>query len=152
MVTVHDESFPAYLERVRAQRAELQESFLAVDEALETSAERADGLQRLHTALLELAHDFADHVDLTERPGGLHETVTRRASRLSPAVRRLSEDHRALHGELTDIIGRLEESAVDDLETVRQELTALVYRLLRHRQRGGDLIYEAFGVDLGGGD
>jgi septation ring formation regulator EzrA len=152
MATVHDESFPAYLAQVKAKRAELHESFLAVDEALDTSGERTDWLQRLHTALLELAHDFTDHVDLAERPGGLHETVVRHASRLSPAVQRLAEDHRTLHEELAAIIHRLEESAVEDLDPVRADLTGLVYRLLRHRQRGGELIYEAFGVDLGGGD
>jgi len=36
-------------------------------------------------------------------------------------------------------------------EEVRVELTALLAALARHRQRGADLIYEAFAVDIGGG-
>ena len=37
---------------------------------------------------------------------------------------------------------------VDDLRT---ELTALLAALAKHRQRGADLVYEAFDVDIGGG-
>ena len=33
----------------------------------------------------------------------------------------------------------------------RVELTALLAALARHRQRGADLVYEAYAVDLGGG-
>ncbi len=36
-------------------------------------------------------------------------------------------------------------------EELRVELTALLAALARHRQRGADLIYEAYAVDLGGG-
>jgi hypothetical protein len=36
-------------------------------------------------------------------------------------------------------------------EEMRVELTALLAALARHRQRGADLVYEAYAVDLGGG-
>ena len=36
-------------------------------------------------------------------------------------------------------------------EDLRVELTALLAALARHRQRGADLVYEAYAVDLGGG-
>ena len=31
-------------------------------------------------------------------------------------------------------------------------MTRLLGRLVRHRQRGSDLLYEAWAVDIGGGD
>ena len=34
---------------------------------------------------------------------------------------------------------------------MRAELTALLVALARHRQRGADLVYEAYAVDIGGG-
>lgn len=37
------------------------------------------------------------------------------------------------------------------VDAVRTEATALLGILARHRQRGADLVYEAFAVDLGGG-
>jgi septation ring formation regulator EzrA len=151
MAATHEDTFTAYLEQVRAHRAELRESVAAVDDALVDLHDRDDWLQRLHTALVELAHDFTDHVDLTERPGGLYDTVRARASRLAPAVDRLSDDHVHLREEIATVIGRLEQTAADhELEAVRDELSGLVERLVRHRQRGGELVYEAFAVDLGG--
>ena len=37
-----------------------------------------------------------------------------------------------------------------DMPAFREELTTLIGRLVRHRQAGGDLVYEAYSVDLGG--
>jgi hypothetical protein len=34
---------------------------------------------------------------------------------------------------------------------MRTDLTALLVALAKHRQRGADLIYEAYDVDIGGG-
>ena len=39
-----------------------------------------------------------------------------------------------------------------DLGALREDLTGLIGALVRHRQRGSDLVYEAFEVDLGGSD
>ncbi|MDQ1458785.1 MAG: hypothetical protein QOI08_269, partial [Actinomycetota bacterium] len=36
-------------------------------------------------------------------------------------------------------------------DELRVELTALLAALARHRQRGADLVFEAYAVDLGGG-
>jgi len=36
-------------------------------------------------------------------------------------------------------------------DEIRAELTTLLVALARHRQRGADLVYEAYDVDLGGG-
>lgn len=151
MARVPEDTFTAYLEQVRAHRAELRESVAAVDDALVDLHERDDWIQRLHTALVELAHDFADHVDLTERPGGLYDTVRASESRLTAAVDRLTDDHVSLRSEIARVIGSLERSSADhEPHVVRDELSGLVQRLVRHRQRGGELVYEAFAVDLGG--
>lgn len=146
-----DDSFATYLEQVRAHRAELKDSVAAVDEALGAQGARADWLTRLHTALVELAHDFADHVDLTERPGGLYDTVLVRDLRLTPAVHRLTDDHEALHAQIAGVIRAVEDGAPErDESGLHDELVALLDHLVRHRHRAGDLVYQAFGVDLGG--
>jgi hypothetical protein len=36
-------------------------------------------------------------------------------------------------------------------ERKRADLTTLLVALARHRQRGADLVYEAYDVDIGGG-
>lgn len=147
-----DTDFATYLDHVRAHRAELRESVAAVDEALAHPIARgADWSGRLCAALAELDHDFGAHVDLTEGPGGLYERIKNAAPRLSTTIDRLSEEHARLNQSIDGFIAALEDGSVpDDLAAFREDVTTLIGRLVRHRQKGADLIYEAYEVDLGG--
>ena len=42
--------------------------------------------------------------------------------------------------------------AETDVDDLRERATGLLGHLVRHRQRGADLIYEAYQTDIGGGD
>lgn len=57
-------------------------------------------------------------------------------------------------GDLADELGcaqaRDDGIARADLAAHRDEITTLIHRLVKHRQRGSDLIYEAYEVDIGG--
>jgi hypothetical protein len=142
----------AHLERVRAHRAELRDSVAAVDLALEAPIARG-GMwrERVRAALAELAHDFDDHVALTETPGGIYDRARRSAPRLSGRIDRLLAEHRDLREAIGGYLAVLEHGGtMADLPVFREELTTLIGRLVRHRQRGGDLVYEAYDVDLGG--
>jgi len=143
-----------YLDRVRRHRSELRESVAAVDLALEAPIARGGAWrERVRAALAELAHDFDDHIALTESPGGIYDRARRSAPRLSGRVTRLLEEHRDLHGAIHGYLVVLEHGGtMADLPVFREELTVLVGRLVRHRQKGGDLVYEAYDVDLGGSD
>jgi|SRR6476661_4364673 len=143
-----------HLERVRAHRSELHESLAAVVLALEAPIARG-GMwrERVRAALAELAHDFEDHVALTESPGGLYDRLRHDAPRLSGPVDRLAAEHRELHAAIHGYLAVLEHGGtLADLPVFREELTVLAGRLVRHRQKGGDLVYEAYDVDLGGSD
>ncbi|GAA1504961.1 hypothetical protein GCM10009740_39930 [Terrabacter terrae] len=143
-----------HLERVRLHRSELRESVAAVDLALEAPIARG-GMwrERVRAALAELGHDFEDHITLTEGPGGLYERLRHAAPRLSVPVDRLAAEHRELREVIHGYLTVLEHGGtIGDLPVFREELTVLVGRLVRHRQRGGDLVYEAYDVDLGGSD
>jgi hypothetical protein len=48
------------------------------------------------------------------------------------------------------LIGVRPPVAAGDVDTVRELGTALLDRLVRHRQHGADLIHEAYQVDIGG--
>ncbi len=145
----------AHLEQVRAHRAELRESVAAVELALEIPLARAGPwTERVRTALTELAHDFGEHVALTESPGGIYDRARHSAPRLGGAVQRLLTEHRDLAAEIARQLAVLESGDVPAeppaLSVLREELTVLTDRLGRHRQAGGDLVYEAYDVDLGG--
>jgi hypothetical protein len=149
-----DDDFAAYLEQVRAHRAELRESVAAVDLALEHPIARGGAWrERVRAALAELDHDFRDHVELTEGEGGLYSRVRRRSPRLSRKVDRLADEHAEFSSTIQGYLAILEHGGtVADLPAFREELTTLVGQLVRHRQRGSDLVYEAYEVDIGGSD
>jgi hypothetical protein len=142
----------AHLAQVRRHRSELRESVAAVDLALEAPiAKGGMWRERVRAALAELAHDFDDHVALTESAGGIYDRARRSAPRLSARVDRLLAEHRDLREAIHGYLAVLEHAGtVADLPLFREELTVLMGRLVRHRQKGGDLVYEAYDVDLGG--
>jgi hypothetical protein len=147
-----DAEFTAYIGRVRAHRAELRDSVAAVDEALASPIARGGAWRdRVRAALAELAHDFQDHVELTEKPGGLYDTVRRSSPRLIAAVDRLTGEHEQFAAAIGGYLAVLEHGGtIADLPAFREEVTSLMGQLVRHRAKGADLVYEAFQVDLGG--
>ena len=71
--------------------------------------------------------------------------------RLSGRVRRLTDEHVRYSGHISSLLARLDGAGpVDDLQDFREEVTALMGQLVRHRQSGSDLVFEAYEVDLGG--
>ena len=98
----------------------------------------------MHVALVELSADVREHIDITEGPNGLHRELLRTAPRLSGAVARLAREHALIR----DLVDDPEIEA--DVDRVRDLGTALLGRLVRHRQRGSDLIYEAYTAEIGG--
>jgi hypothetical protein len=100
-------------------------------------------------AHLEVA--FAEQTQLSRAPGGWVATVLEGAPRLGVAVRRLTDEQAALGGQLAD----LRRDAADDAGSpvqLREQVTRFLGRLVRHRHRASDLLYEAMALDLGAGD
>ena len=148
-----DPEFAAYLDRVRAHRAELGESMAALDAALALPI----GLgplwrRRVRAALTELEHDLRDHRAITEEPGGLYADAVARAPRLASLAKLQMEDHLDFIEAVQRLLGERDEGlrSPDAVAAHREAATELVGRIIRHRQRGADLIYEAYEVDIGG--
>jgi len=71
--------------------------------------------------------------------------------RLSNAVSRLGGEHIVIKELIEDLLGRVGPPVpADQVDAIRAHGTALLARLARHRQRGADLVHEAYEVDLGG--
>jgi len=158
----------AHLSEVRRRRAELYESITALEHAL---AAPVPGRQkrwatRVAEALEELSDDFRDHVVLMEGADGLNVRLIRRAPRLAHQVDSLTREHAALSqliGELSTLVehaqGSMErgESTAEEAihggwDEVRVLGNKLLGALSGHRQRGADMVYEAYAVDIGGQD
>lgn len=143
------------LDEVRRRRAELRESLGALEQALASPAVGRPLIwgERVRTVLAEVADDFREHVALTEGPGGLHQTILSGDLRLANAVKALTDQHALITDALHELLVATEPPvATEDIRRIRTKATELLSSLLRHRQRGADLIFEAFATDIGGGD
>jgi hypothetical protein len=105
----------------------------------------------VHVALVELSADVRAHIDVTEGDRGLYRELLAGAPRLSGAVARLTEEHQGIRDGVEGLLARVQDpDTTDDLATVRELGTSLLGTLVRHRQRGSDLVYEAYEIDVGG--
>lgn len=106
-----------------------------------------DWRDRAAAAVVALRSTFLLHVDDTEGPGGRYADLVAAAPRLAGAVGRLIREHPRIGGELSDLARVLTDPA-----TARPPVGAAVVlrRLVRHQERGADLLYEAYVIDLGG--
>jgi hypothetical protein len=107
--------------------------------------ERLSGLRRA----------FAEHVGLTEGPDGFYHEIVNHSPRLASGVDVLVRDHEALLAAMEGLHARVatavpNEISARDLDQVRGWADELLRELSAHRQRGADLVYEAYGTDIGG--
>lgn len=141
------------LKSLRRRRAELRESINALEHALAAPAAGEPELwaERVRAQLNQLAADFREHLEITEGPEGLYRDLLGTAPRLSGEVVRLTEEHGEIKKMLDDLLTFAGTPEVgEDLDRTRDLGTRLLGRLVRHRQRGSDLVYEAYEVDIGG--
>lgn len=143
----------AFLEELRRHRAELRESMSALEGALAApaTADQARWAERVHVSLVELSGDFREHIDITEAPNGLYHDLLKTSPRLSGAVSSLTREHVMISSQVDNLLGQVTvPDLIEDVDRVRDLGTALLGRLVRHRQRGSDLVYEAYEFDIGG--
>jgi hypothetical protein len=141
-----------FLAEPRRRRAELRESMSALEQALAAPVPGRLGpwARRVHAAVVELSADVREHIDITEGPGGLYSGLLKTAPRLSNAVTRLTHEHVQIKALVDDLLACLSRPQGDDADYVRELGTTLLGKLVRHRQRGSDLVYEAYDADIGG--
>jgi hypothetical protein len=143
------------LDAVRIRRAELRESLHALEHALAAPASGRAVVwgEGVHHALAVVADDFSAHIEVTEGPNGLHQEILSGDLRLANAVRILGNEHAEIAAQVATLVA---DSAApvtpSDTAELRERATQLIGQLIRHRQRGADLIYEAYQTDIGGGD
>jgi hypothetical protein len=104
---------------------------------------------RVTHAVAQLKAAFWEHVQATEGPGGLYAGVVDDAPRLAPYLTGLVVDHKTMWSQLDELEGRLGAESHGH-EEVRRHAARLIREVWEHRQRGADLLYEAYETDLGG--
>ena len=135
------------LAAARRHRAELLQVIQGFEAALAAPARDPQWRERVIPRLGALRDAFGEHVVVTEGPEGLYAELLDHAPRLARGVHSLIREHAAIIGSIDTLQARI---GAGDVKRVRGWATDLLRELARHRQRGADLVYEAYATDIGG--
>lgn len=141
-------------ERAEQRRERLRVLMDRLEAALAEPAHRSGWRETIGGLSEELHAELDRHVADTEGPDGLFEEVLARAPRLRNAVATLRHEHPALQQTLGELSVALAAATADDaqIETIRALGSKLLVDLIRHRQRGADLLYETYWIDVAPSD
>ncbi len=144
------------LQQAGQRRKTLHDSLVHLEEALSSPA--AGRIQDWTAVVTKEMHEvgaaFEQHIVVTEQPDGLYDEILERAPRLAGNVRRLREEHPEITAGIAKMIAKLDDTQIGadswPLEQARDDLQRFIGSVIRHRQRGADLVWEAYNVDIGG--
>lgn len=103
-----------------------------------------DWVRGVGALLSQVRAALDEHIRDTEGPGGRYAQLVADAPRLAAEVAALTAEH-------VRLVAQLDQAGHDqDPAALRRSAAILIDRLNRHRQRGADLVYEAYDTDVGG--
>ncbi len=133
-----------------ARRQDLYDAMRRV----EASAARASGLddwaEAVGAALVILQTALERHVAETEADDGLFAEVIERAPHLTSRVEALRKEHVDLLSSCRTAFDLV--SGESDVAQVRRRVLGILGTLIRHRQRGSELLFDTYNVDLAAGN
>jgi len=117
---------------------------------LETSVARASGQEDwnevVREALTNLDSALLRHVNEIEASDGLFSEVVETAPQLSSHVERLRQEHDDLIAACRTALDMASRGV--SAEEIRRKVLVVLGRLTIHRQRGAELLFDAYDVDL----
>jgi hypothetical protein len=146
------------LEAARRRRQTLHDALVHLEQSISSPAAGRIPLwsATVTKEMVSLRDAFEQHVIVTEKPGGLYEEIMERAPRLAGTLGRLHDEHPTVTQQIGVALGRLESGEVGGEDSpwpitkARDDLQRLLGSIVRHRQSGADLVWEAYNVDIGG--
>jgi hypothetical protein len=146
---------PALQEAAKRRRT-LHEALVGLEFAISSPATgRIPDWTGLVTKEITAVRDaWEQHVDGTEKPDGLYEEIVTTSPRFSGTIDRLRDEHPEITEAVEQMLARLEQVEIGGLpwplEDARDDLQRFIGRIIRHRQKGADLVWEAYNLDIGG--
>jgi len=149
-----DDLSPTLAETAR-RRADLRDALVDVEQAISRPAvgREPEWTKGVVLRLEGLAHAIEEHVEITERPEGLYDEISTKAPHLATKIDRLREEHPVLRERTQALLTKLQTTAIGPtwpLDEARDDLQRLLGQIVRHRQLGSDLVWEAYNLDIGG--
>lgn len=136
------------LQAAAARRVELKGAVSAAEVAAARPFARPDWQSNVLAALDDLRIALSAHVEEVEADDGLLAELTTQAPRLVNQINRVRDEHPVLCGQLDATIASVK--ANEESDKLRSEIVDLLMAIVRHRQKGADLVYEGYDVDIGG--
>ncbi len=154
---MHREELTPALEAARQRRLDLHEALVDAEKALASPAagREDEWAATVSKELTHLADAFDHHARSAEGPGGLHEDMLSEHPRLRPNVERIRHDHLTTGEAILAGVALVDEqrgAGAIDVDVLRSTAHDLLARVVKHRERGADLVYEAYNVDIGSGE
>ena len=149
-----DDLSPTLAETAR-RRADLRDALVDVEQAISRPAvgREPEWTKGVVLRLEGLAHAIEEHVEITERPEGLYDEISTKAPHLATKIDRLREEHPVLRERTQALLTKLQTTAIGPewpSDEARDDLQRLLGQIVRHRQLGSDLVWEAYNLDIGG--
>ena len=110
-----------------------------------------DWRTQLRSVLAHLEAALERHVHEVEGEDGLFEDVIRREPRMASSVNSLKEGHVVLQAACRHALDGVQDETVS-VDRIRQRVNVVLMRLARHRQKGSEMLYDAYVVDIATGD
>ena len=111
---------------------------------------------RVHIGVKRVSGALEGHVVEVEGPSGLWNDIRVDAPRLIPMMETLKVEHDTLRKVVAQLLEDLtritDKASKDEIAAVREKVVLLLGRITRHRQKGADLVYEAYMVDIEASD
>lgn len=136
------------LQAAAAKRVELKEALSRVEAAAASPSADAGWRPRLMRELEYLRAALLEHVDEVEAEDGLLAEMIVQAPRLANQIASVRDEHPDLCSQVDQTIIDVRDS--DDVIDLRTGVLETLTAVARHRQRGADLVYEGYQVDIGG--
>lgn len=141
------EGVPRSFEQARERRIAMRRALTGLEEAVASAAASEDWRLEVGTGLSDLRAAFTAHAEEVEGHDGILADIVEDAPRLANTVSLLEREHTEIARLIDEVVDRLASGSADD---VRAAATELMRTVVLHRQRGSDLIYEAYSTDIGG--
>lgn len=143
------------VETARARRHSLMTAMSRLESVIASPAAAEGWLDAVSMATDAVRLAFGEHVEVTEGDAGLLSEILEIAPRFATEVELIEAEHEEIE-EALDLasltIGGTFEMGSNDPQPVRERAVTLLGRLGLHRQRGADLVYEAYNVDIATAD
>ncbi len=139
------------LAEIARHRSQLAAAMNHVEAAAAAPVGKESWVIDLRHSLRQLEVAWNHHLVEMHNPNGLLDQIVEEAPRLQRSVdemRGAQTEVAAVIGAAMELMAEADEGA--DPKEFREAAIAALVEVTRHRQRGADLIYDAYDIDIGG--